>query len=121
MDLRQRAALDLLRSAIVVLDARALATGSLEPYTESADFAVANTLELVSGVLNELIYADEPIEEIGDEPMSRKEAVRLVRQFIERSCEILSGPPPYPFTGIATRAQTFYSLLRSSEDEFSSK
>jgi hypothetical protein len=121
MDEKHRAALDLLRHAKGVLGARTLATGSLEPYSQSVDIAVAGILEFVSGLLADLVTADEPIGLIGQEPMSRSDAIRLAPKFIDECCDILSGEPPFPCTGMYLRAQTFSYLLGSTDEEATPK
>ena len=117
MDTKLHAAIDLLNSARGAMDTRHLAIGPLEPYTESVDHAVASALEFASALLMELVTDDEPFQEIGEEPMSHPEAVRLIPRFIERCCEIiLTEQPPLPCTCMAVRAQTFACILKSTDE-----
>ncbi len=111
MDEKLRAALDLLRSAMAVESTRQFAIGPLVPYAESVDQAVGNTLEFASALLSDLANEDEPFEEIGEEPISRSDAIRLVPKFIDRCCEILAGQPPFPCMCMSVRAQTFALIL----------
>lgn len=104
-------ALSLLNSASAVAHARQFATGGLEPYAESVDHAVASLLEFFSAVVGGLASENDPYQEVGTEPTSQLHAASAVPSFLDQCREILSGPPPYPFMCISTRAQTFACIL----------
>lgn len=116
MDKKLLAARELLRAANAIEGTRCFAVGPIEHYTDSIDHAIGNTLEFACPLLADMADEDEPYEEIGPEPLSRPEAILLLPKFIERCCEILSGPPPFPCMCMSTRAQTFVFFLLHETD-----
>jgi hypothetical protein len=115
----QESVLGLVRSAQHLLQTRSLLTGTSDPYAPLADSALADIMEIISGMATELSIAapDDATDEwtITDEPLSFNDAIRDLPMFLHQVVEVIDKPTragDVTLCHVATRAQTVAFCLR---------
>ncbi len=109
--------------AVALLRIRATLAGSLDPYLSSADVALAEVLEITSGIATEITVAlnddDDLTIKLPVEPLCYTEAVEKLPAFlaiVKQAYQSQSTTSSVDMCAIGARAFTFSFHFRSREE-----
>lgn len=113
-----------LECAALESEIRGVVSEHVSEYEECLDISLSQQLELVSGLADAYLrlcnYKTSPYFDLGEEPYSYADAIRLLNGFVSRAREAVSSALrdatfAFPAEWIGVRAQTFSGVLRCSE------
>lgn len=105
---------------------RGIVSEHVSEYEECLDISLSQQLELISGLMDAYLSLcnpkTSPYVDLGEEPYSYTDAIRLLNAFVRKAREAVStalrdSTFVFPAQWIGVRAQTFSGVLRCRECE----